>query len=91
MQKYKLPEPDALVRPHEYDKFHALFEAQFPRPKKKSKLGPWKFKREMAWRGWQYARKTPYQQPVSTLTMCSISPLTPDYLIEMAQSEPPTI
>jgi hypothetical protein len=75
-----LPEPDSLVKPHEYEKFHALFERAFPRPKRKAQVAQWKFKREIAWRGWMFARETPYEAPKNTLTSCHIQGLSPSEL-----------
>lgn len=72
-----LPEPDALVKPYEYEKFHALFERSFPRPKRKAQIAQWKFKREIAWLGWRLARETPHVEPRSTLTIATIKGLTP--------------
>lgn len=72
-----LPEPDSLIKPHEYEKFHALFERAFPRPKRKAQVAQWKFKRELAWCGWRLARDTPHETPKNSLTRCSIQGLTP--------------
>jgi hypothetical protein len=78
-----LPEPTDAIRPHEYDKFHVLFERAYPRPKSRAQVSNWKFKREMAWRGWLWARQTPYVAPKNTLTTAFFTPLTPDMIAGM--------
>lgn len=85
MPSLNLPDPDALVKPHEYDKFHTRFERDFPRPKRKAQVSQWKFKREMAWRGWMFARATPYEAPRNTLTSCHVVGLTPEDFGALAQ------
>lgn len=75
---------DCTIRLHEWDKFSANFELAYPRPATKAQLSQWKFKRDMAWQGWRWARLTPYVEPQSSLTRAYFHPMTPDVFADMA-------